>query len=172
MDNWVTEVSCDTQEFCSIKESAWLIPWWSWDLEMQGPHSECWHAIPSSATFETAELLAIKAHERVFHSGVKSTLTELRLQYKKFCRTDSQEVSFARDLRDSLIVPSIATLPCQWSTPVHLHWIDFTGPLYTKGANVPHVGDTGHSPWHCPASLHSLFHSMFKEVCRTKRTAY
>ena len=77
-----------------------------------------------------AELLVRRAHERVMHSGVKSTLTELRSQYwivrgRSFVKQIIGGCVLCKRLEGSHIVLLLrlpCPLPSRRSTAIHAHW--------------------------------------------------
>lgn len=89
-------------------------------------------------------LLVRRAHERVAHGGVKSTLTELRSQFwivkgRSFVKQTLGRCTICRRLEGkSYRVPLPPPLPAfrvQEAPPFSYTGVDFAGPLYVKTAS-------------------------------------
>ncbi len=96
-------------------------------------------------------LLVRRAHERVFHSGVKATLTELRSQFwivrvRSFVRQILGRCTVCKRFEGrpnhAPNPPPLPLLRVDEAPPFTYTGVDFAGPLYVKGAN-----DTSSKVW-------------------------
>ena len=99
------------------------------------------HPILIARSHYLATLLVWRAHERVFHGGVKTTLTELRSQFWIICgRSLVKQLigkcvirrRFEGKPYNAPIPPPLPPFRVQEAPPFSSTGVDFAGPLYIK----------------------------------------
>ena len=101
-----------------------------------------------------AELIVTEAHQRVQHSGVKATLTEIRSRYwlvkgRQFVRNLIYKCVTCRCLEgrpySSIPSPPLPDFRVKQSRPFSCTGVDFAGPMYVKD----HDTTGGEKTWLC-----------------------
>ena len=91
------------------------------------------------------ELLVLKAHERVFHNGVKETLTEVRARYwilkgrllvKRILRKCVVCKRFEGRPYSAPVPPPLPDFRVKMDSPFSSTGVDFAGPLYVKATGT------------------------------------
>ena len=114
------------------------------------------HPILIARSHYLATLLVWRAHERVFHGGVKSTLTELRSQFWIICgRSLVKQLigkcvicrRFEGKPYNAPIPPPLPPFRVQEAPPFSSSGVDFAGPLYIKHENELSTDSTTSKVW-------------------------